>query len=225
MTLQQDLPSGQRIIPPEECSVLNPLPSDGMVVELGNKKNANGLYRDVYEGAGCRYMCLDWNGQDGAYALDFGLPLPDDIPAADLTTNIGFMEHVYTDPVQAWKNLIDLNPVGCVHAFVMPHPHEWNHHGVLQPSAGFYDHLFIENGFVWEEPPHVVYNGRKKALIAGRARRIEMIDYFYWPDDQLIWVTPRGQRRNADEARVTRFGEGGAMIPASTVRDAQEITE
>ena len=62
------------------------------MIELGNKKNALGTYKDYFESVGIKHTSVDWNGEDGALAMD--LNHPQILPKSDVVTNFGTSEHV-----------------------------------------------------------------------------------------------------------------------------------
>ena len=159
--------------------------SNQLLVELGNKKNAKGLYRTQYEAAGLRYACIDWNAEDGAVALDFGIPLPEEwFGIANLVTNFGFTEHVFTDQFQAWDNLARLSSkIGCWLGIVLPSPGHWPRHGVFQPREAFIRRWLISNGY----NIHLGMTNvdRKRHVSVFRARRAEVYKGPQWQFDPM----------------------------------------
>lgn len=177
------------------------LDQGSLVVELGNKKNGSGLYREFYESQGMRYVCLDWNGLDGAISFDFGKPIPTEVSAvtsdAALVTNFGFVEHVYTDQVQAWKNVNQLcGNIGCYLAMVMPTPGYWEHHGVYQPTLDWYREWLVGNGFEILTLRENSDRERYTYVIAGQ--RVIKRDEYYHPEGK-VHITPREQRLDPNE--------------------------
>lgn len=145
-------------LPPDELAALpakrNMSPGT-LVLELGNKKNATGLYRDWYLDQGLEYVCLDWNGLDGAVELDMNYSLqPDEIQNGmergfHVVTNFGFSEHV-EDQHSCWRN---------IHGFVgqdgwlsicMPLMPAWKGHGIWMPTQEWYLEFARLNGY-WIE--------------------------------------------------------------------------
>jgi hypothetical protein len=208
--------SMKEIIPEDELWTLPPRGEwwGANVVELGNKKNANGLYREEYEALGARYQCLDWNGQDGAISFDFGKPIPDEyshlVGFADIVTNFGFTEHVYTNQEQAWKNVLSLAAQpNAILSIVLPYPTHWDHHGVYQPTMGWLLALLRANGFV--EFFCATNTNRKRWVNCIGALRKESPE-FVWPDvtyepvkehtcpwGKGIYITPPTKRVNVQE--------------------------
>lgn len=134
------------------------------ILEFGNKKNTSGTYREWYTERGCKtYVSVDWNGKDGALPLDCNFSLtPEDTGATegyDIVTNFGFSEHVSNQPA-FWKNNHDLCDVNGTMCGVTPAPGFWPHHGILQPSIGFYHELAAANHYGrWR---CTVYDDRKR---------------------------------------------------------------
>lgn len=182
------------------------LATGSRVVELGNKKNGTGLYREFYEAQGLSYVCLDWNGQDGAIKLDMGQRIPeelyDDVMGGDLVTNFGFTEHVFTDQVQCWYNVAELSgKVGCYLAMCMPFPGHWEHHGVYQPQPEWYMAWCANNGY----RIHTLFvnDQRKRFTIVVGAQRVDIFDpvKYYHPSDKLVHVTDPARRVNPEERK------------------------
>lgn len=199
------------IIPRDELDVLTPVEgwAPGYVLELGNKKNQSGLYRHWYEEQGCDYQCIDWNGEDGAIRLDMGKPLMPDVrdelleyhdhPWPSLVTNFGFTEHVYTNQRQCWVNLTQLVMPGSYFVFCMPHPGDWEHHGVYQPHLEWYEQYANANAYAIEKL--YVNRARRRPTICGRFRRVACADIPFVPDinSPLMHITKKNRRVNADE--------------------------
>lgn len=193
-------------IPADEIQAMPRLASmDGWkIVELGNKKNTSGVYREAYEASGMLYQCLDWNGLDGALALDFGKELPEEHEEiwgdADLVTNFGFTEHVYTDQEQCWANVARLSSkMGCYLAMCMPCPGDWEHHGVYQPTLAWYRSWLDMNGYVWDICSTNTNRRKKTNVIAARRVREYLPENHYMPDASLMHITPAKSRVNPAE--------------------------
>lgn len=137
------------ILQPAEFELVVSLVRPDMdVIELGNKKNKQGLYRTWYEERGTSYRCLDINGEDGAEVVDFRTDL--DIGDADLVTNFGFTEHVgplWGHQETCWRNVVNLVRVGGYLVCVTPQPGRWPQHGMWQPTLKFYEAFAATNGF------------------------------------------------------------------------------
>jgi hypothetical protein len=189
-------------IPEDELQALPPMDSikGFTVIELGNKKNQTGVYREAYVAAGAEYNCLDWNAQDGAIAVDLGNELPEKYHGhADLVTNFGFTEHVYTDQIECWNNVARLSSkVGCHLAIVMPMPGHWEHHGVYQPEPRWYGEWLLKNGY--EASLSYVNTNRRRHTIVIRASRIlPFSEHIHYPNPMWIHITPVESRVNVHE--------------------------
>ena len=105
------------MIPADELLALGSNFGD-TVCELGNKTNADGVpYRKWYMQHDVEYVCLDWNGKNGAIIHHMRYPIehltenyPDDW-TFDMVTNFGFTEHVSKQPT-CWENLHILMQIG-----------------------------------------------------------------------------------------------------------------
>ncbi len=178
------------------------------VLELGNKKNTSGLYRDWYVSNGAEYVCLDWNAQDGAIKVDFGIPIegswPEAIGWADIVTNFGFTEHVFTDQRRAWRNLFALaSKPGCILSMVLPYPGHWDHHGVYQPTGGWLQAIMKANGF--DMFMCTVNDNRNRWVhcIGGELKKEWNPEEFVFPDMKYEAVKPH----------VNPFGKGIYITP------------
>ena len=194
-------------IPADELWALPPLKEGMFILELGNKKNSSGLYREFYEAAGCRYECVDWNAEDGAHEIDMGQDLIDPYWdwAPDVVTNFGFTEHVYTDQVQCWYNINRwLRNPGATLSFCMPRPGDWEHHGVYQPHPSFYFEFAELNGFYVHGIK--VNTDRRRRTVHGRMSRKVLQDdsEFEFPAEGFMHITDPAKRQNRDERRCGR---------------------
>lgn len=184
---------------------LDQLPAGGKVIELGNKKNQSGLYREYYEAAGLKYTCVDWNGEDGAIKVDFGIPIPECFESsADLVTNFGFTEHVYTDQVQCWENVARLSSkLGCYLAMVMPTPGHWDHHGVYQPHMSWLMEWCGINGY--DVHTATINDNRRRHVNVIGAQRTVPFEFddkgplYHTPDFDEMYITPPARRVNPAE--------------------------
>lgn len=129
-------------IPEDEQKVIWPLVGDTML-ELGNKKNPNGVYKTYFESIGFKHVSVDWNGEDGALKLDLRQPL--DLGQFDMVSNIGTTEHV-SEQFPVWKNIHDACKVGGVICSVTPLEGDWWWHGEWYPRPEFFEE-FAKNGY------------------------------------------------------------------------------
>ena len=143
------------MLPPDELAALPPrgkIEIGTTVLELGNKKNSTGLYRDFYLEQGLGYVCLDWNGEDGAVPLDMRYSVePDDIENGmeggfQIVTNFGFSEHV-DDQLACWRNIHGFVGVGGYLSICMPLMPDWIGHGLWMPDVAWYQAFAKLNGY------------------------------------------------------------------------------
>jgi len=139
-------------LPEQEVRALGELPEGIRLLELGNKKNSGGLYRNWYIDKNVNYWCTDINGRDGAIPWDIREEIPQellDLAPFDFITNFGFTEHVQTDHGQemAWKNIHLLLKLGGKLCCTLPQPGYRKDHGKARGFPGiYYPHPeFFEN--------------------------------------------------------------------------------
>jgi hypothetical protein len=130
-----------------EWAILDPLVGSSML-ELGNKRKADFVFKTFFEGRGFRHVSVDINGLDGAIPLDLRQPL--NLGTFDMVTNFGTSEHVsekdYAGQVQCWRNIVEAMHVGSVLVSVTPMPGHHPRHGVWYPHKEFYRNLAALNG-------------------------------------------------------------------------------
>jgi hypothetical protein len=157
-----------------EREILNPLVGKSML-ELGNKRKGDMVYKAVFESLGFRHVSIDMNGSDGALPFDLREPL--DLGTFDMVTNFGTSEHVsvndYDGQVACWQNIVNATHDGSVLVSVTPRPNvsRWSRHGRWYPEEEFYNLLASLNGFEAER----VY--RDKYLIYARLVRHTVTDF------------------------------------------------
>lgn len=167
-------------VPLDERVVIWPL-VPGRMLELGNKKNPNGVYKDYFQSIGIDHTSIDWNGEDGALNLDLRQPI--DLPPFDMVTNIGTTEHV-SDQRAVWRNIHNLLKVGGVLASVTPMYGDWWWHGEYYPTPAFFEQ-FANNGYRID----YLDIGRKHPNRNICARLTKVSDNaFVMPDENTIMV-------------------------------------
>lgn len=173
-----------------ERKILNPLVGRSML-ELGNKRKGDLVYKKVFESLGFRHVSIDMNGKDGALALDLRSPLK--LGTFDMITNFGTTEHVsvnnYAGQVACWKNLLEAMHVGSVLVSVTPKPGalKWARHGRWYPTITFFEGLAAQNGLTVER----AYMDDN--LVYARVRR----------DDDAPFVMPtNGMHENTTDLRM-----------------------
>ncbi len=158
--------------------MLDPLVGVSML-ELGNKRNAAGVYKTHFEALGFRHVSVDLNGKDGSLALDLMQPLQ--LGQFDMVTNIGTSEHVERQE-PCWRNIIEA--AGNVIISTTPLPGDWGWHGRWYPTKDFYISLAALNGF---EVERLYVDGKAgRLMICARLARKDRMA-FVMPDAALIF--------------------------------------
>lgn len=145
-----------------------------LILELGDKANSTGPYRDYYDAKGHDYACLDWNGRGGAIQHDMRQPVPVGLLSAasfEIVTNFGFTEHV-TEQEPCWANINEIVAVDGWLCFCTPAPHQsWSHHGYWHPSVDWYKEWASLNGYMIELA--MEWTQRVRPTVIGRLRKLE----------------------------------------------------
>lgn len=132
---------------PEEWDLFQPLVGS-RILELGNKKNREFIYKAFFQSLGFEHVSVDINGQDGALAKDLTKPLG--LGTFDMVSNIGTTEHVSEDhiagQVACWRNILEAMHIGSALVSTTPAPGHWKHHGVWYPEPVFFEELARLNG-------------------------------------------------------------------------------
>lgn len=174
------------MIPDRYLATIGPLDGVRSMLELGNKRGTDGpgdTYKRHFEALGIRHVSVDWNGQDGALALDLREPLK--LGNFDVVTNIGTSEHV-DEQLPAWRNMVEA--ADQVIACVVPFPGDWPGHGLWYPRPEFYPELGRLNGFVIEKLDVQGIEGRR--LVHARLRRDDRLGPFVMPPRELMTAAP-----------------------------------
>lgn len=151
-------------VPTHEIKYLLPIYGNRML-ELGNKKNENGTYKNEFQSLGMEHISIDWNGEDGALRLDLTQPI--DTEPFDVITNFGTTEHVH-DQEAVWKNIYNLTKVGGYIISTTPYPGDWKHHGNWYPTEMFFKKL------KWVEIEKIgIERKEPRRLVCVRMKRID----------------------------------------------------
>lgn len=130
-----------------EWELLCPLVGTSML-ELGNKRKGDFIYKKFFEGRGFRHVSVDTNGLDGALRKDLRNPL--NLGTFDMVTNIGTTEHVsekdWSGQVACWRNIVEAMHVGSVLVSITPKAGSWPRHGTWYPLHSFFVELASLNG-------------------------------------------------------------------------------
>lgn len=175
------------MIPAHYLATIGPLDAVETMLELGNKNGTGGKgdsYKAHFEALGIRHVSVDWNGEDGALALDLRQPL--NLGTFDMVTNIGTSEHVDVQ-TPVWRNMVE----ACDHVLVCitPAPFNWPGHGLFYPHLQFYNELAARNGFEVEKLTVEGDEGRQ--LTHFRAIRIARTAFSMPPLGLLSAAPPR----------------------------------
>lgn len=163
------------IIPEEERAVIYPLVGKRML-ELGDKYNGKGTYKDHFEKEGMEHTSIDWNGEHGALPLDLREPI--DLEPFDMITNMGTTEHV-SDQQAVWTNIHNLLKVGGILCSVTPLEGWWLSHGEHYPRKSFFEKFKgYEIEFMDEYKP--------KHLLRVRMKKVKDIE-FILPKDGIFY--------------------------------------
>lgn len=132
---------------PDFITVYEPLIGNSML-EFGNKREGEMVYKHTFEELGFRHVSIDLNGQDGALKRDLRDSMSD-LGQFDMVTNIGTSEHVVDNQEAVWRNLVEATKVGGVLICLTPSAEEnnWVNHGHWYPHEDFYLKLAELNGF------------------------------------------------------------------------------
>jgi hypothetical protein len=171
-------------LPPDELAALPDKIAPGTtVLELGNKKNVTGLYRDWYLDQGLDYVCVDWNGKDGALVRDMrDYWEPDEIMNGmergfAVVTNFGFTEHVgvtYLEQLTCWRNVNNFVGVGGYLCICMPIMPDWKGHGTWMPTPQWYMEFARINGYVIEK--NVIWDRVRRTCVM-RLKKVEKLPW------------------------------------------------
>ncbi len=179
------------MIPAHYLELIEPLDGIRTMLELGNKNGTGGKgdsYKRHFQALGIEHTSVDWNGEDGALALDLRQPL--NLGVFDMVTNIGTSEHV-DDQAAVWENMN--RAAGKVLVCITPSPCNWPGHGLFYPSEAFYSELADLNGFTLSRCYTAGPEGRQLTY-ARLERRVYKPDFFRMADGMRA-APPRGPKK------------------------------
>jgi len=174
-----------------EREIFSPLVGNSML-ELGNKRKGDMVYKSVFESLGFRHVSVDLNGLDGALPLDLRKPL--NLGTFDMVTNIGTSEHVsesdYDGQVECWRNIVEAIHIDSVFVSITPleGAQRWLRHGRWYPQEAFFEELAELNGMVAER----IYVDSN--LVYARLKR---------NDDCEFQMPTNGMYRNPNKLKLT----------------------
>ena len=184
-------------LPPDELAALpDDIAPGTFVLELGNKKNSTGLYRNWYMEQGLEYECIDWNGLDGAWKFDMRQPgvwmditlcFADTVEKArfPLITNFGFTEHVgetLEEQIECWRNIHSMLAVeGCL-SICMPLMPYWKGHGRWMPTVEWYESFASMNEYEMEGMR--IWDRVRPTFVARMIKKAHV--EFLAPDEEIV---------------------------------------
>ena len=177
-------------VPASEAKLLDPLDGCSTMLELGNKKNQSGLYKDYFVAMGFSHTSIDLNGLDGALKLDLQKPL-DLGQQFDVVTNFGTSEHV-DNQTACWRNIIE--HCGKFLVSTTPLPGDWKWHGRWYPRPDFYTKLAETNGFSLDRL--YIDGASPRRMIFARMTRVHDRE-FCMPPEMMIYRNGAGRKIGA----------------------------
>ena len=165
---------------PWEWELYQPLVGNTML-ELGNKRKGDIVYKEFFQSIGFEHTSVDLNGLDGALRLDLSKPLG--LGTFDMVTNLGTSEHVseknYEGQVQCWRNMLEAMSVGSVLISITPQPGTWLDHGTWYPRLGFFTELADLNSMELEraEERDWIAGHPNRRLVTARLVRRELVPF------------------------------------------------
>lgn len=156
-----------------EWELYDPLVGSSML-ELGNKRKGDFVYKRWFEERGFRHVSVDINGQDGALPLDLRQPL--ELGTFDMVINLGTTEHVSEDSwhgqAACWVNILGAMHVGSVLVSATPAAGSWLDHATWYPQPPFFNELARLNGLEVERL-YIAEHGlsRNRQLVYARLVR------------------------------------------------------
>lgn len=175
------------MIPAHYLALIEPVDEVRTMLELGNKRGTGGpgdSYKKHFEARGIAHTSVDWNGEDGALAMDLRYPLG--LGVFDMVTNIGTSEHV-DGQSGVWDNIITAARRWIV--CITPAPGDWPGHGLFYPSESFYCSLAFLNNFAVRKLYRAGPPGR--AFVYARLERQGPHWPFVMPTDGMTDAPPR----------------------------------
>lgn len=160
------------------------------MLELGNKRKGDIVYKTFFESIGFKHTSVDLNGKDGALPLDLSKPLG--LGTFDMVTNMGTSEHVsegnYTGQVQCWQNIVESMHVGSVLVTITPQPGTWIRHGTWYPKLAFFAELAKHNGLKVERAQERDWfaGHPNRRLVTARLVRRKLVP-FNMPDRRTMF--------------------------------------
>jgi len=179
-------------IPADEYDVIWPVEPNCKMLELGNKKNKKGIYKNYFKSVGIKHISIDWNGKDGAIAFDLRNPIKELKPNGkwhqyfDIVTNIGTSEHVIPQGA-IWTNMLNALKINGHLISITPCPGCWNWHqeNGLYPTPEFYIDLAERNNL-----KIISINWKKEIPKTNIYTRMQKLSHLDNPttDEEMLYV-------------------------------------
>lgn len=115
--------------------------------------------KELFTHLGMEDTSLDWNGRDGAQAVDLGKPA-ENLGPFDVIINGGTAEHVY-DQYECWRNIHNLCKDGGLVVSMGPLKGNWSKHSPWRYSLLFFDCLCFVNNYDLIERKVVNFKNQK----------------------------------------------------------------
>jgi hypothetical protein len=165
----------------------------GRMLELGNKENLTGTYKEQFVSEGWDHTSVDLNGASGALARDLCVPGSlADLGQFDVVTNFGTTEHV-ENQWACWENVHNAIKVGGWLVSVTPAPGTWPGHGKFYPYLDWYLKFADVNSYA----PRVLGRNRDWNLFVARKEKDAALRF---PDSAYMWVEDSKRTGNYGKA-------------------------
>ena len=137
------------------------------------------IVKPFFEHLGLRCTQIDYNGRDGALALDVRNDIAASLPQTyTVITNIGFSEHVGEGDAEptllrnqygVFKNIHDVGAAGAIYFHCVPLTRNWYRHGVCDYSLDFFSQLCAANDYSIIKGPYIeAYHPELQSAVAYR---------------------------------------------------------
>lgn len=143
------------------------------MIELGNKTCNKIPFKKMFEEQGIKHTSIDFNGKDGALALNLAHPI--DLPSADIVTNYGTSEHILKNQEQVFRNIHNFSHHRIIHA--VPRIGNFPHHGFWHFEVDFFKLLAELNNYKIDKLFYL--NKKPRELVCCSYTKINA-DEFKW---------------------------------------------
>ncbi len=174
-------------IPKNEIDLISPLinyygQEICSVLEIGCKKNVNGIYKTDFENLKINHVSIDPTGKHGSLSYDLETPVWESLGKFDMVTNIGTTEH-FDNQKTVWENIHNCLNIGGVLVSITPHVGDFSGHGIWYPMTEFYEDFASKNGYQIEK---LYVTGKEpRRLLNVRMHKKENLP-FTFPDEKFL---------------------------------------